>query len=329
MTLQTFALGRTDLRLPILGFGSAPIGDLYGPIPEAQAIETIQFALECGVNLLDTSPWYGAGLAESRMGLALRGVPRDRFVLSSKVGHLIDGSGGFDFSRDGVLRSIEGSLKRLGVDRLDIVHLHDPDDHEREALEFAFPVLAELRDQGVIRAVGAGVNRWQTLERFASADFDCFMLAGRYTLLEQDSLGLLDLCAQKNIAVLLGGVFNSGILATGAKPGAKYHYQDAPPEILERVRMLEAIGGLHQVSLKAIALQFPLAHPAVASLVVGATHPHEIEENLSALHEPIPAQLWMDLRLEGSLSKTSPTPNLIAPIKPSEYHSNTLSREER
>jgi len=328
--VQTSRLGRTDLRVPTLGFGSAPIGDLYGSVPVAQAVETVQFALECGVNLIDTSPWYGAGLAETRVGFALRGMPREEYLISSKVGHLIDGSGGFDFSRDGVLRSIEGSLERLGVDSLDIVHLHDPDDHERSALEFAFPALNELRSQGMIGAIGAGVNQWQILERFAhQADFDCFLLAGRYTLLEQDSLCLLDLCAEKNIAVLLGGVFNSGILATGARPGAKYNYEAAPGEILERVRRLEVIASSHHVSLKAVALQFALAHKAVVSLVVGAAQPHETEENLTALRETIPVQLWTDLRLEGLLQSDAPTPNWTAPANPTATHLATRPPEER
>ncbi len=293
-----------------LGFGSAAIANLYGPIPEGQALETVWTALEARVTLLDTAPWYGLGLAESRLGVALRGIPRCEYTLSSKVGRVLEGdSARFDFSRDGVLRSLEGSLERLGVDYLDMVHLHDPDDFEVQALDEALPTLLELRDQGVIGAVGAGMNRWEMLSRFAKhGGFDTFLLAGRYTLLEQRALGFLEACHARSIPVLLGGVFNSGILATGAGPGAKYDYGDAPKAVLERVRQLERVCQAYEVPLARAALQFPLAHPAVACVVVGAASSTELEANRTHLNASIPQAFWVALRSSGALDPGVPLP---------------------
>jgi D-threo-aldose 1-dehydrogenase len=310
-SLPTLPVGHTKLRVPILGFGSAPIGNLYEAISDEQAVTTLRFAVETGVNFIDTAPKYGNGLSEHRVGLALQGIPRDRFILASKVGRLVtyDGSECPAYSKDDVLRSLEHSLERLKVDALEIVHIHDAETHYREALEQTFPILAELRSQGVIKAVGAGMNQWQMLEDFAmNADFDCFMLAGRYTLLEQGALGFLDLCQQKKIAVFLGGVFNSGILATGNKANAKYQYAAPPPTILEHVSKLETICQHYGASLKTVALQFALAHPAIASLVVGAVSPREIEENLEALFTSIPKELWETLKQEQLLPNHVPTP---------------------
>ncbi len=308
-TLKITTLGRSHLPVPSMGFGAAPVANLYGEVSQSQAVQTIQAALEHGLSLIDTSPWYGRGLSETRVGLALAGVPRDQFVLSSKVGHLIDGSDGFDFSRDGVFRSVEQSLKRLGQSYLDIVHLHDPDDFETDALESAYPALVELRDQGVIKAIGVGMNQWEMLMRFMQRiDFDCFLLAGRYTLLEQKAQGFLDLCLEKNTPVLLGGVFNSGVLATGAKPGAKFQYQDASAQILQQVQKLEAACEQFGVSLKAAAIQFPLAHPAVTSLIIGAVSELEIQQNLQALTECIPTEFWIYLQQQGLLKSTIPIP---------------------
>jgi len=313
--IRSREIARGTVRVSQLGFGSAPIAHLYGNVPLDQALVTVHTALERGVTLLDTAPWYGLGEAERRLGLALRGVPRGRYTLSTKVGRVLeDGGARFDFSRDGVLRSLEGSLERLQTDRLDIVHLHDPDDFERQALEEALPTLLELRGQGVIGAVGAGMNQVAMLERFAQyagaqhGGFDVFMLAGRYTLLEQGGLDLLNLCAERGIVVLLGGVFNSGILATGAVPGAKYNYQDAPPELLERVRRLEGVCREFGVSLAAAALHFPLAHPAVASIVVGAASSAELEANLRNLQVPPSLEFWTALRDRGLLSLEVPVP---------------------
>ena len=310
--IPTTRLGRTDLMVTRLGLGTAPLANLYREIPESQAVELVQYALEHGINFIDTAPLYGAGASEHRVGLALQGVPRDSYVLATKVGRLISPSGEiyFDFSREGILRSFEDSLKRLQLDRVDILHIHDPDDHYQQALAEAFPTLAELRAQGVIQAVGAGMNQWEMLADFArNADFDCFLLAGRYTLLEQTSLDeFLPLCQAKGIGVILGGVYNSGILARGPQPGAKYNYADAPPEILERVRQLEAMCQRHGVPLKVAALQFPLAHPAVNTMVVGAESVEEVAENIAAFRTPIPTALWEDLRADGLIRKEAPVP---------------------
>ncbi|HEX2910872.1 MAG TPA: aldo/keto reductase [Chloroflexia bacterium] len=302
----------TGLNHLRLGLGTAFLHGLYAPVSEEQALETVRCALENGINFFDTAPLYGAGESERRLGKALKGVPRERYILSTKVGRLVkpDGTVYFDFSRNGVKRSIAESLERLKCERIDLLLIHDPDAHYREALDQAFPVLADLRSQGVIGAIGAGMNQWQMLVDFArSADFDCFLLAGRYTLLEQGALDkFLPFCQVKGIKVFLGGVYNSGILATGAREGAKYNYQAASPEVLERVRRLEAVCARYGVPLSVAALQFPLAHPAVTSLIVGAASPAEVTGNLAALQRPIPAGLWEDLRAEGLLPEEAPVP---------------------
>jgi D-threo-aldose 1-dehydrogenase len=308
--ISTPTLGRTALPVTRMGFGSVFIG--MANVSGEQATATVRHALDRGITIFDTAPQYGNGLSERRFGAALAGVDRNSYVLATKVGKLIkpDGTLSFDYSRDGALRSIEESLKRLQTDRIDIVHIHDPDDHEREAMDEIFPALAELRAQGVIRAIGAGMNQWEMLARFArQADFDCFLLAGRYTLLEQKALDeFLPLCLERNIGVFLGGVFNSGILATGARPGASYQYQAASPEILERVGRIEAICEQHGVPLQTAALQFPLAHQAVTSLVIGAKSPEEIDANLAAFDRAIPAALWEELRSEGLIAAQAPVP---------------------
>jgi D-threo-aldose 1-dehydrogenase len=291
------------------------IGGGFGPIPDSQAIETVHTALDVGVTLLDTAPLYGQGQSERRLGAALADVPRERYVLSTKVGRILkpDGTLPFDFSRDGVLRSFESSLERLKIERVDIVLVHDPDDHEQEALAGAFPALAELRAQGVIGAIGAGMNQWQMQERFArNFDVDCFLLAGRYTLIEQGALSFLNFCRDRQIGVFLGGVFNSGILATGARPGAKYQYADAPPEIMERVSRIEAICMRHSVPLYVAAAQFAAAHPATTAVVLGAASPAEVTANYQALSAPTPPELWAELRDAGLLHIEAPTPGQLA-----------------
>ncbi|OQA42479.1 MAG: Pyridoxal 4-dehydrogenase [Chloroflexi bacterium ADurb.Bin325] len=305
-------IGRTGLTVPALSFGTAPLGTLSylnSVDSDAQAVETIRHAFEAGVALFDTAPSYGEGTSERRLGLALAGLPRERFVLETKVVSRMARVQP-DYSRDGVLRSLEGSLERLRLDRIDIALIHDPETHYREALDIVYPVLAELRDQGALRAIGVGMmNRWRTLMAFArNADFDCLLLAGRYHLLEQEALPFLELCQQRGIAVLLGAVYATGILATGAIPGARYEYREASPEILERVRRIEAICAEHGVPLSAAALQFPLGHPAVTSLVVGMQQPAEVDANLTALAHPIPAALWADLRAAGLLDANAPAP---------------------
>jgi D-threo-aldose 1-dehydrogenase len=310
--LLRLPLGRTDLQISRLGLGTVPLGGKYQPISTQQAVETIRAALGLGINWFDTAPRYGLGLAEQRLGMALAGVPRDTYVLATKVGWRVfpDGTKAPDFSRDGVQRSIAASLERLGIERIDIVHIHDPDDHYPSAVDQVFPALATLRDQGVIRAISVGMNQWQMLADFArEVDVDCFLLAGRYTLLEQGALdSFLPLCQHKKIGLLLGGVYNSGILASGARPGAMYNYAPAPPDILDRVARIEAICARHNVPLHVAALQFALAHPAVSAIVVGAGSSAEVQANLVALDRPIPVDLWAELRVEGLLHQAAPTP---------------------
>jgi D-threo-aldose 1-dehydrogenase len=336
-------LGRTDLEVTQIGFGTAPLGDLYAKLDDAIAIETAATALKHGITLFDTSPHYGNGLSEHRLGTALRRAPRESFVISTKVGRVMSPrqrpaaidqkkdvaspgfAGGFphgarfDYSYDGTLRSFEQSLLRLGVDRIDVLLIHDADvwTHGNEfearfgeAMDGAYRALDELRSQGVIKAIGVGVNEADTCARFVrNGDFDCVMLAGRYSLLEQPALDeFFAIAEQKGVGVLLGGVFNSGILATGAIATANYNYRPAPPEILERVRKIEEVCRRHGVALADAALQFPLAHPCVASVVLGAIAPAEVTRNIGSATRSIPASLWSELKFAGLLRDDAPTP---------------------
>jgi D-threo-aldose 1-dehydrogenase len=329
-------LGRTGLDVSILGFGTAPLGDLFVRIPDEVAIATVERAFALGINLLDTSPLYGRGLAEHRCGTALRRVERRDIVLCTKVGRWMDPFqtpdnaagfvGGqphravFDYSYDGTMRSVEQSLLRLGADRLDLLLIHDVDvwthgahaieQRFREAMEGAYVALDRLRGEGVVKGIGIGVNEADMCVRFAKAgSFDTMLLAGRYSLLEQPALAeFLPLAQQQGIGVMLGGVFNSGILATGAVRGAKYNYRDAPPEILERVARIERICAAHDTSLPTAALHFALGHPAVASLVLGGQAPQEVERNVAALSSKVPAGLWRDLKAEHLLDAAAPVP---------------------
>jgi len=297
-TIPVRLIGSAGVRIPLLGLGCAPLANFFNELPEQQVEDLICYSLEKGASFYDTAPSYGKGLSETRLGQALYNVPRPTYTLASKVGYLVQADRMKPaFTREGVLRSLEESLERLRLERIDIVHIHDPDHHYRQALDQVFPTLADLRSQGVIRAIGCGMNQWQMLFDFAhQADFDCFLLAGRYTLLEQGSMPLLDFCSQKGIAVFLGGVYNTGILATGAVPGARYNYTRAPEPILDRVRRIEAVCQKHSIPLRAAALQFPTAHPAVASLVVGAESSQEYAQAFDGLCHPIPDEFWLDLR---------------------------------
>lgn len=319
-------LGRTGLVVTRLGLGTAPIGNLYHPVSEEAATATVRAAYERGLRLFDTAPLYGHGLAEQRLGAALGDLPRD-VTVATKVGRLLrdgeaspQGEGSiyvdtppvspvFDFSRDGVLRSVEESLVRLGMDKVDILHIHDPDEHHDHALDEAFPALAELRSQGVIKAVSAGMNQADMLARFArEADFDCFLVAGRYSLLDQSALAeLLPVCADRHIAVIVGGVYDSGILAN-PEPGATYDYKPAEEARLDRARRLAEVCGHHGVPLKAAAIQFPYGHPAVTAVVIGARSVADIEENVDMAAYPVPEDLWAELQEEGLLSGEVPVP---------------------
>jgi D-threo-aldose 1-dehydrogenase len=305
-------IGRTSLQVSMLGLGTSGIANLYRTVSDEEASRAVHYALELGVRLIDTAPLYGAGLSERRVGAALRDVPRDSYTLATKVGRIItaDNEPVFDFSRDGVRRSLEASLERLKLDHVDILHIHDPDDHYKQALDEAFPVLADLRSQGVIKAIGAGMNQWQMLYDFANnADFDCFLLAGRYTLLEQGALQFLEFCQQKQISIFAAGVYNSGVLATGAVAGAKYQYSDAPPEVLAKVQRLQAACARHNVPLNAAALQFVAAHPAITSLILGADSASQFGETAQTLQMIIPDALWSDLRAEGLIDEAAPVPS--------------------
>ena len=298
--------------LPTIGLGT-------GAWQQPNAIQPkdipalVEFVLTQPNPFFDTAPLYGNGDSETWLGAALQGVDRSRYRVTSKAGWAIQAGSAQasnDFTRDGILRSIEGSLKRLGLSYLDIAHVHDADNDKQAALDVAFPTLCELRDQGVVRAVGAGMNQWQMLAEFAQhADVDCFLLAGRYTLLEQTSLPLLKLCQEKGIALFLGGVYNSGILATGAVPGARFQYAAAPPEIMQKVSRLQTVCARHGVTLQTAALQFPLAHPAVRTLVIGANSISEFSLALAAVNAQIPPALWEELRGEGLLAPGAPTPH--------------------
>lgn len=330
-------LGRTGLEVSILGFGTAPLGDLFVRLDEATAIATLERAFALGINLLDSSPLYGRGLAEHRCGTAIRRTGRANLVVCTKVGrwmdpfHAPDNSAGFvggaphraifDYSYDGTMRSVEQSLLRLGTDRLDLLLIHDVDvwTHGKDAIEArfreammgAYVALDKLRAEGVVAGIGIGVNEADMCVRFAKAgSFDTMLLAGRYSLLEQPALPeFLPLAAQQGIGVMLGGVFNSGILATGAIEGAKYNYQDAPPAVLEKVGRIERVCARHNVALPTAALHFALGHPAVATLVLGGQSPQEVERNVSALTIPVPSSLWAELKAEGLLDESAPVPS--------------------
>ena len=306
-----------------LAFGGAPLGNLYAPIAEETADATVDAAWEHGIRTFDTAPLYGHGLSERRIGRALRERPREAFSLSTKVGRLlVPGRGstdGFvipathhvewDFSAGGVRRSLEESLERLGLDRVDTVLIHDPDHHCRQALEQAYPALHELRAQGVIRALGAGMNQSAMLTRFTrETEIDVVLLAGRYTLLEQDALDdLLPACVERGVKVIAAGVFNSGLLARDRPADdATYNYGPAPPELIARAHRLAGVCERHGTTLPAAALAFPGRHPAVATVLVGAREPAEVARNAELLARGVPDTLWDALRAEGLLRPDAP-----------------------
>jgi D-threo-aldose 1-dehydrogenase len=289
-------------------FGGAPIGGLYAPVGEEAAARTLRAAWDAGIRAFDTAPHYGVGLSERRMGDFLAGRPRGEFLVSTKVGRrlvpgLSDGTDEFygtpplarvrDYSRDGVLRSLEDSLRRLRLDRVDIALIHDPDDHLDQALDEAYPALAELRSQGVITAVGAGMNSAAPLAWLVErADLDCVLVAGRYTLLDDSAAQeLFPLCQRRGVAVLAGGVFNSGILAD-PREGARYDYATADAALLARARRLRDVCARYGVPLPAAALRYALRHPAVTAAVVGARTPEEVCADAAYATTPIPDALW-------------------------------------
>ena len=326
--LEPRQIGTTNVSVTPMGFGGAPLGGLFTPVGAENAVNTVRRGYELGIRFFDTAPLYGRGKSERFYGQALSEFDRDSYILSSKVGRVLDPNDSatdqddiyvelppydvvFDFSRDGVLRSIEESLERLGLECLDIALIHDPDDHWEQAITEAYPTLAELRSQGVIRAIGAGMNQWEMPARFTQeGDFDCFLLAGRYTLLDHSGLEvLLPLCQEKSVSVILGGPYNSGVLASDLGPDTTYFYQQTPPEVLETAKRIKAVCDRHDVPLKAAALQFGLAHPAVAATIPGPRTPDEVSDNLEMASFDIPGDLWAELKSEGLIPNEAPTPD--------------------
>jgi D-threo-aldose 1-dehydrogenase len=332
-------LGRTDIHATTLGFGGATIGGIRGPLPEAQAQATLRAVWDAGVRYFDTAPWYGRGLSELRVGTLLREQPRDEFVVSTKVGRVLHAPhdpasfdlgpwpGGlrfevtFDYSYDGILRAYEDSLQRLGLPSIDLEVVHDLDlgYHAPEArwnamlaqlISGGWRALSDLRAAGVIGGIGVGINLMGLIPRFLDLfDPDFFLLAGRYTLMEQDALDIeLPACTARGVGIVIGAVFNSGLLATGPVPGARYDYRPASELELAHAARLKSVCDRHGVPLAAAALQFPLAHPAIASVIPGPLTPAEVGLNVAAMRHPIPADLWNELKTEQLLREDAPTP---------------------
>ena len=331
-------LGNGGLKFTELGFGTAPLGNLYKAISDDEARATLEAAWDGGVRYFDTAPLYGLGLSETRLNPFLRDKPRDEYILSSKVGRLIEycnpehrtGIGkwfnvpqrreNFDYTYDGVMRSFEHSFSRLGVDQIDILYVHDlcAFSHGSKAAsdmrveEFfagrGYDAMISLRDQGMIKAIGGGVNEWEVCQTLAErGDFDLFLLAGRYTLLEQKALdSFLPLCEKRGIGIITGGPYNSGILATGAKPGSFYNYNPPPQDIIDRVNAIEVACSDHNVRMVDAAFQFPLLHPAHVAVIPGGQGVAEMAGNLQAAHAEIPAELWADLKVAGLMHVDAP-----------------------
>lgn len=335
----TRPLGRTGVRLTQMGFGGASIGELFVRVREEDALACLRAAWDAGIRYFDTAPWYGRGLSELRVGAGLRDRPRDEYLLSSKVGRWLRAAadpsrfdttpwiGGvrfevvFDYSYDGIMRAYEQSQLRLGLARYDLAIIHDLDllyhaPEEKLATYFeqlaasGFRALSELKQAGLIRGIGAGINARGLIPRFLDLfDMDFFLVAMPYTLLDQEVLeDEFPLCVERGVGFVIGAVFSSGILATGASRGAHYDYAQAPPEILERVRRIEAVCARHRIPLAAAALQFPLGHSSVASVIPGASRPGQVLRNVEAFQLPIPSDLWSDLKAEGLLRRDAPVP---------------------
>ena len=299
-------IGAHGLHLPRIGLGTG----LHGEVSERQSVATIEHAMDRGVCFFDTAPLYGNGLAEERLGIALNGVPRDSYVLNTKVGILSGGvTGGFDydFSADGVERCFARSLRRLRVERIDILHLHEPEGFAGQVLAETLPLVLRWREQGLVRAISAGVNHWSMAEPFVE-HLDCVLLAGRYTLLEQGALAFLERQRQARRPVLAAGIFNSGILATGPGEEARYNYLPAPASLQERVRKLQQVCERHGVELSHAAVQLVAAQPAVGSLIFGACSSAELDQALRGTRPGTPPALWEELRAEGLLDPAAPVP---------------------
>ncbi|MGI9597454.1 MAG: aldo/keto reductase [Acidimicrobiales bacterium] len=326
MTLETRSIGRTDRRVTKLGFGGAPLGAVGARIDNAEAAAVVDAAWQSGIRYFDTAPLYGHGLSEKRLGAALSAHDRSDFVLSSKVGRLLVPVGEgernpamnddepfavrYDYSRDGVARSVEASLERLGLDRIDLLLCHDIDawthgDDQPAVYEAAvggaLPAMVELRDQGIVGAVGLGVNEWQVCSQVMDEiDLDCFLLAGRFTLLEQHALDeFLPRCVEQDISVIVGGPYNSGLLATTDRRRATYDYKPVPDDLWDRTTRIRQLCADHEVDIRAAALQYPLRHPAVAAVIPGMWSLDEVEANRRLVDVELPGQLWADLASAG------------------------------
>jgi len=333
---QKRKFGRSNIEVTAFAFGTAPIGNFLREIDEPTADAMVRHAWDAGVRFYDTAPMYGHGLSELRLGDSLRWKKRDDFVLASKVGRVLragrrseidfapwnnaaPNTMAFDYSYDGTMRSFEDSLQRLALERIDMLFIHDIDrftrgDEQpevfRQAMDGCWRALERLRSEGVVKAIGVGVNEWEVChEALKQRDFDCFLLAGRYTLLEQEALdGFLPLCEERGAAVLVGGGFNSGILATGAVPGAKYNYAPAPAAVMDKVAKIEAVCREHGVPLPAAALQFVVAHPAIPAFCAGTRTVEQLEQNLKWFSHPIPADFWAELKHRKLLREDAPVP---------------------
>lgn len=315
---QKVKVGKTSVEVNRFGLGSAALGYMYEMVSTEEAIETVRYAYDQGISFFDTAAYYGEGLAEQRLGTVLSELDRSEFTIATKVGYdmpktppeIPRTNRARDYSYDGVMRSFENSLERLGLETVDILHIHDPDDHYEEAINESYRALADLKEQGLIRAIGSGMNQSEMLTRFAQeADFDCFLLAGRYTLLDQSGLkDLMPLAEERGISIFIGGPLNSGILADPYAETVMFNYEPAPQEWIIKARTLHDVCQRFEVPLKAAALQFPLAHPAVASVLTGARSRDELAENIRMLNVDIPNELWDELKKEGLLPEEAPTP---------------------
>lgn len=330
-------LGRGGVEVTELSFGGAGIGNLYSPVSDARAATAIDHAWNAGIRYFDTAPHYGLGLSERRIGEALHGRDRSSYVLSTKVGRLLEpvgevsgddlADGGFavpathrrvwDFSADGIRRSLEASLRRLGTDRVDVVFLHDPDHHGEAAFREGYPALEKLRSEGVVGAIGAGMNQAEMLTRFVrDTDVDAVLCAGRYTLLDHAALpALLPAARERGVSVVIGGVFNSGLLAA-PEPGARFDYTEAPPGLLRRARELRTLAERHGTTLRAAALAFPFGHPAVASVLVGIHEPGQVLDAARQFAAEVPADFWREARAEGLLPPDVPVPGETGEARP-------------
>ena len=347
--MQKRSFGRSGLTVTDMGLGGSPLGNRSRAMSEEEADAIVQSAWAAGIRYFDTAPLYGHGLAEARLGFSLRWKPRDEYVVSSKVGRVLrpasrnsidygPWAGGlpfacdFDYSYDGAMRSFEDSLQRLGLERIDVAFIHDVDvfthgvDGQKlafdQAMAGSYRALLRLREEGVVKAIGVGVNEWEPcLAALERGDFDCFLVAGRYTLLEQSALDrFLPMCVERDAAVVIGGGLNSGILATGAIPDARHNYGSASPVILDKVRRMEVICQRHGVSLPAVALQFVLAHSAVAAHIPGIRSVAQLQQNVAWVGQYVPAELWSDLKSERLLRPNAPTPAGTRPPRSAEIN---------